>query len=300
MELLLEETWERPYTYDPWTGFRERPRAGRFVNIDPAGFRRAPDGVGLDHAGAQGLLLRRLDELRLRRRGRRGDPRAARGAPARALPRARRARLQLRARALLLRAGAGAPDAAPGGGPAPRPGDLPRRLQRGAGPALLRRRDGAAVRGAPGTGRRAELARRHAPGAAPGARGPRGARGGLGATALLGARPARARRALECQPRADPVPRARLWLRGAHLPAADRRLPQRAPPPPHAGELVRRGLRRDPRQGRGARAPGRRRRHVQRDARARDYTEQPFVDSLHYTPAVCDLLATFIAERVQL
>jgi hypothetical protein len=53
MELLLEETWERPYTYDPWTGFRERPRAGRFVNIDPAGFRRAPDGVGLDHAGAK-------------------------------------------------------------------------------------------------------------------------------------------------------------------------------------------------------------------------------------------------------
>lgn len=53
MELLLEETWERPYTYDPWTGFRERPRAGRFVNIDPAGFRRAPDGVELDHAGAR-------------------------------------------------------------------------------------------------------------------------------------------------------------------------------------------------------------------------------------------------------
>jgi hypothetical protein len=53
MELLLEETWAKPWTYDPWTGFRERPRRGVFVNIDPAGFRRAPDGVGLDHPGAK-------------------------------------------------------------------------------------------------------------------------------------------------------------------------------------------------------------------------------------------------------
>jgi hypothetical protein len=57
MELLLEETWQRPYVYDPWTGFRERPRRGSFVNIDPAGFRRAPDGVGLGHPGAQVFFL---------------------------------------------------------------------------------------------------------------------------------------------------------------------------------------------------------------------------------------------------
>jgi hypothetical protein len=57
MELLLEETWQRPYVYDPWTGFRERPRRGSFVNIDPAGFRRAPDGVGLDHPGAKVFFL---------------------------------------------------------------------------------------------------------------------------------------------------------------------------------------------------------------------------------------------------
>lgn len=53
MELLLEETWSQPWTYDPWTGFRERPRRGVFVNIDPAGFRRAPDGVRLDHPGTK-------------------------------------------------------------------------------------------------------------------------------------------------------------------------------------------------------------------------------------------------------
>ena len=30
-----------------------------------------------------------------------------------------------------------------------------------------------------------------------------------------------------------------------------------------------------------------------------DYTEQPFVDALHYTPQVCDLIARYMAERIE-
>lgn len=38
---LLRETWRwgYEYEYEPFTGFRERPFRGKFVNIDPAGFR---------------------------------------------------------------------------------------------------------------------------------------------------------------------------------------------------------------------------------------------------------------------
>ncbi|MEO1085999.1 MAG: hypothetical protein AAFY88_17305, partial [Acidobacteriota bacterium] len=36
---LLEETWRRPWRYEPWVGFREAPRRGSFVNISAQGFR---------------------------------------------------------------------------------------------------------------------------------------------------------------------------------------------------------------------------------------------------------------------
>jgi hypothetical protein len=36
---LLEETWTRPYVYEDYVMFRERPYAGRYVNVSPAGFR---------------------------------------------------------------------------------------------------------------------------------------------------------------------------------------------------------------------------------------------------------------------
>jgi len=37
---LLRETWTRPTAYEPFTNSRERRYQGRFVNVDPAGFRR--------------------------------------------------------------------------------------------------------------------------------------------------------------------------------------------------------------------------------------------------------------------
>ena len=42
---LLQETprEDHEFEYEPWTGFRERPFRGRFVNIDPAGFRVSKD-----------------------------------------------------------------------------------------------------------------------------------------------------------------------------------------------------------------------------------------------------------------
>jgi hypothetical protein len=39
--LLLEETWDRPWQYEPWVGFKEKPRAGEFVNISSEGFRHS-------------------------------------------------------------------------------------------------------------------------------------------------------------------------------------------------------------------------------------------------------------------
>lgn len=37
---LLFETWTRPYIYEPFTQFRERPYSGKYVYIDPNGFRK--------------------------------------------------------------------------------------------------------------------------------------------------------------------------------------------------------------------------------------------------------------------
>jgi len=39
ISLLLDETWKRPWQYEPWVGFKERPRSGRFVNVSDEGFR---------------------------------------------------------------------------------------------------------------------------------------------------------------------------------------------------------------------------------------------------------------------
>ena len=36
---LLTETWTREYVYAPWVQHREGPMRGRWVNVDPAGFR---------------------------------------------------------------------------------------------------------------------------------------------------------------------------------------------------------------------------------------------------------------------
>jgi len=40
---LLSETWERPPAFEPFTDSRERRHAGRFVNVDPIGFRLSHD-----------------------------------------------------------------------------------------------------------------------------------------------------------------------------------------------------------------------------------------------------------------
>lgn len=39
VESLLSATWRPGWTYEPWTGFRERPRTSEFVNVDDAGLR---------------------------------------------------------------------------------------------------------------------------------------------------------------------------------------------------------------------------------------------------------------------
>ena len=39
ISLLLDETWNRPWQYEPWVGFKEIPRTGKFVNISDQGFR---------------------------------------------------------------------------------------------------------------------------------------------------------------------------------------------------------------------------------------------------------------------
>ena len=36
---LLRETWSRPYLYEPFTEFKERPYRGNYVNVDEHGFR---------------------------------------------------------------------------------------------------------------------------------------------------------------------------------------------------------------------------------------------------------------------
>ena len=42
VEVLLRETW-RDQEYEPFTGFRQVPLRGKFLNIDPAGFRYSKD-----------------------------------------------------------------------------------------------------------------------------------------------------------------------------------------------------------------------------------------------------------------
>jgi len=39
IEALLRETWSRPYAYEPFTQFKERPHGGKFVNVSEHGFR---------------------------------------------------------------------------------------------------------------------------------------------------------------------------------------------------------------------------------------------------------------------
>ena len=41
--MLIGESFGRPPVYEPFTQFRERPYRGRFVNVDPAGFRLGRD-----------------------------------------------------------------------------------------------------------------------------------------------------------------------------------------------------------------------------------------------------------------
>ena len=38
--LLLEETWSRPYIYEPFTQFKERPYDGHYIKVDKNGFRQ--------------------------------------------------------------------------------------------------------------------------------------------------------------------------------------------------------------------------------------------------------------------
>lgn len=40
---LLFETWTRPYLYEPFTQFRERPYSGKYVNVSQDGFREVAD-----------------------------------------------------------------------------------------------------------------------------------------------------------------------------------------------------------------------------------------------------------------
>ena len=43
LNLLLYETWSRPYVYEPYTQFKERPFKGKYVNVDKNGFRLTKD-----------------------------------------------------------------------------------------------------------------------------------------------------------------------------------------------------------------------------------------------------------------
>jgi lysophospholipase L1-like esterase len=43
MRQMLKETYTRNYEFEPFTQFKERPFSGRFVNVDEAGFRRSAD-----------------------------------------------------------------------------------------------------------------------------------------------------------------------------------------------------------------------------------------------------------------
>jgi hypothetical protein len=41
--LLLFETWSRRYVFEDFTHVKEGPYAGRYVNVDPSGFRKSKD-----------------------------------------------------------------------------------------------------------------------------------------------------------------------------------------------------------------------------------------------------------------
>ena len=43
IEEILRETWGRPFVYEPFTQFKERPYQGRYVNVNQAGFRASKD-----------------------------------------------------------------------------------------------------------------------------------------------------------------------------------------------------------------------------------------------------------------
>ncbi len=43
VDQLLEETWRRPYVFEPFTQFKERPYRGKYVNVDANGFRVGKD-----------------------------------------------------------------------------------------------------------------------------------------------------------------------------------------------------------------------------------------------------------------
>ena len=38
---MLQETWSRPYVYEPFTQFKEAPYSGQYVNVHESGFRRS-------------------------------------------------------------------------------------------------------------------------------------------------------------------------------------------------------------------------------------------------------------------
>ncbi len=40
LKILKKETWDNAWQYEPWVGFRERPRKGKYVNVDQKGFRQ--------------------------------------------------------------------------------------------------------------------------------------------------------------------------------------------------------------------------------------------------------------------
>lgn len=42
LDKLKAETWSCGYIYEPWTGFREKPRRGQYVNVLPDGYRQTP------------------------------------------------------------------------------------------------------------------------------------------------------------------------------------------------------------------------------------------------------------------
>jgi hypothetical protein len=42
INLMLRETWGRPYAFESFTQFKERPYAGRYVTVHEAGFRQMP------------------------------------------------------------------------------------------------------------------------------------------------------------------------------------------------------------------------------------------------------------------